>query len=214
MVAIPGVYNTPEGARSYVQRIGGNLSQILHVDLESKILEMLQEIDEVSDLMASRASALGASDVKVICMAWLQTFVESAGFTVVATYNPPETLSASDIAGLLQTAQSESVALIADNLQIDTEFGAGIAIQAGAEHVVLTNFPGAVPGTDTLPKMLRYNAEQLFNGTIMWQSTSTLRAERLDLQNQVAIFQVIASLAVIVALAEAVLLYAKRNKGS
>jgi hypothetical protein len=214
MVAIPGVYNTPEGARSYVRRIGGNLSQILHVDLESKISEMLQEINEVSDLMASRASALGASDVKVICMAWLQTFVESAGFTVVAAYNPPETLSASDIASLLQTAQSESVALIADNLQIDTEFGAGIAIQAGAEHVVLTNFPGAIPGTETLPKMLRYNAEQLFNGTILWRSTSTLRAERLDLQNQVAIFQVVASLAVVVALAEAVLLYAKRKRGS
>ena len=212
VVAIPGVYNTPEGAKNYIRGVGGNLSQILDIDLDAKMSEMLSDIDEVSSLMANQEATLDASNVKVICMGWLKTFIESAGFTVVATFNPPETLSAGDITSLLETAQSEGVALVVDNLQIDTEFGAGIASQVGAEHVVLTNFPGAVPKTETLPEMLRYNAEQLFNGTIMWQSTSTLRAERADLQNQVAIFQIAASLAVIVAVAEAVLLYAKRKK--
>jgi ABC-type Zn uptake system ZnuABC Zn-binding protein ZnuA len=184
----------------------------LDIDLDSKISEMLNNVDEVSSLMASQAATLGAENVKVICMSWLQTFIESAGFTVVATFNPPETLSAGDITTLIETAQNEDVALVVDNLQIDTEFGAGIASQVGAEHVVLTNFPGAVPNTETLAKMLSYNAEQLFNGTIMWKSTSTLRAERGDLQNQVTIFQITTSLAVVVALAEAVLLYAKRKK--
>jgi ABC-type Zn uptake system ZnuABC Zn-binding protein ZnuA len=212
VVAIPGVYNTPEGAKNYIRGVGGNLSQILDIDLDSKTSEMLNEVDEVSSLMASQATTIDASNVKVICMGWLKTFIASAGFTVVATFNPPETLSAGDITRLLETAQSEGVALVVDNLQIDTEFGAGIASQVGAEHVVLTNFPGAVPNTETLPEMLRYNAEQLFNGTITWQSTSTLRAERADLQNQVTIFQVVASLAVIAALTEAVLLYAKRKK--
>ena len=145
-------------------------------------------------------------------MAWLQTFIESAGFNVVATYNPPETLSAGDITTLLETARNEGVALVVDNLQIDTEFGAGIASQVGAEHVVLTNFPGAIPKTETLSKMLRYNAEQLFNGTVTWRSTSTLRAERVELQNQVAIFQITTSLAVVVVAVEAVLLYARRKK--
>jgi ABC-type Zn uptake system ZnuABC Zn-binding protein ZnuA len=214
VVAIPGVYNTPEGAKDYIREIGGNLSHILSMDLDSKIAEMLNDVDEVSSLMTSQASTLAASEVKVICMSWLQTFIESAGFTVVATYNPPETLSAGDIANLLDTAQSEGVALVVDNLQIDTEFGAGIASQVGAEHVVLTNFPGAVPNTETLSKMLRYNMEQLFNSTVLWQSTSTLRAQRGDLQNQLTIFQAVASLAAIVALVEAVLLYAKRKKKS
>jgi ABC-type Zn uptake system ZnuABC Zn-binding protein ZnuA len=212
VVAIPGVYNTPEGAKNYIQGVGGNLSQILDIDLDSKTSEMLNDVDEVSSLMASQAATIDASNVKVICMGWLKTFVESAGFTVVATFNPPETLSAGDITSLIETAQNEGVALVVDNLQIDTEFGAGIASQVGAEHVVLTNFPGAVPNTETLAKMLRYNAEQLFNGTITWQSTSTLRAERGDLQNQVTIFQITSSLAVVVALVEAVLLYAKRKR--
>ena len=212
VVAIPGVYNTPAGAKNYINGIGGNLSQILDINLDSKISQMLNEVDEVSSLMDSQAAALGASNVKVICMKWLQTFIESAGFNVVATYNPPETLSAGDITTLIATAQSEGVALVVDNLQIDTAFGAGIAEEAGAEHVVLTNFPGAIPNTETLPKMLRYNAQQLFNGTITWQSTSALKAETAELKNQVSIFQITTALAVIVACVEAVLLLTKRKK--
>ena len=211
-VAIPGVYNTPAGAKTYIQWIGGNLSQILDVDLDSKISEMLNEVDDVSSWMASQAETLQASTVKVICMKWLQTFIESAGFTVVATYNPPETLSAGDITNLLATAQSEGVAMILDNLQIDVKFGKGIASQVGAEHVVLTNFPGAIPETETLPQMFRHNAEQLFNGTITWRSTATLRAERDNLTNQVTVFQITAALAVVLAVVEAVLLYVRRKR--
>jgi len=211
-VAIPGAYNTPAGAKNYISWVGGNLSQILGVNLDSKISEMLTDVDDVSSWMTSKAETLQASTVKVICMKWLQTFIESAGFNVVATYNPPETLSAGDIHSLLETAQSEGVALVVDNLQIDVEFGAGIASQVGAEHLVLTNFPGAIPGTENLPKMLRYNAEQLFNGTITWQSTSTLRAEREDLKNQVTLFQITTSLAVVVSAVEAVLLYVRKKK--
>lgn len=192
--------------------VGGNLSQILNVDLDSKISEMLNDVDEVTSLMASQAATIGASNVKVICMGWLKPFIDSAGFTVVATFNPPETLSVGDIASLLEIAEQEEVALVVDNLQIDTEFGAGIAYQVGAEHLVLTNFPGAIPNTETLVKMLRYNAEQLFNATITWQYASTLRAERVNLHNQVTLLQIATMLAVVVALVEAVLLYAKRKK--
>jgi ABC-type Zn uptake system ZnuABC Zn-binding protein ZnuA len=212
VVAIPGAYNTPEGAKSYIRGVGGNLSQLLDVNLDSKMSEMLTEVDIVSGWMTSQAGTYDASNVKVICMGWLRTFIESVGFNVVATFNPPETLSAGDITDLLETAQNEGVALVVDNLQIDVEFGEGIASQVGAEHVVLTNFPGAIPNTETLPKMFRYNAEQLFNGTVTWQSTSTLRAERDDLANQVTLFQITTALAVVVVAVEAVLLYARRKR--
>jgi hypothetical protein len=211
-VAIPGAYNTPQGAKNYINCVGGNLSQILDVDLDSKISEMLTDVDDVSIWMASQAETLEASNVKVICMKWLQTFIESVGFNVVATYNPPETLSLGETNSLLETAQSEEVGLVVDNLQIDVEFGAEIASEVGAEHVVLTNFPGAIPNTENLPKMLRYNAEQLFNSTVTWRSTSTLRAERQDLKNQVTIFQITTSVAVVVVAVEAVLLYVRRKK--
>jgi len=211
-VAIPGVYNTPEGAKNYIKWVGGNLSQNLNIDLESKISEMLTDVDEVSSWMTGQAETFQVSTLKVICMKWLETFVESVGFTVVATYNPPETLSAGDINDLIVTAQSEEVALIIDNLQIDVDFGKGIASQVGAEHVVLTNFPGAIPGTGNLTQMFRYNAEQLFNATSTWRSTATLRTEREDLKNQVTIFQITTSLAVIAASVEAVWLFIGRKR--
>jgi ABC-type Zn uptake system ZnuABC Zn-binding protein ZnuA len=211
-IAIPGAYNTPEGAKNYISWVGGNLTQILNQDLDAKTSEMLLEVDDVSSWMASQAQAFQASTVKVICMQWLKTFVESAGFTVIATYNPPETLSYGDINNLVDTAQSEGVALIVDNLQIDVDFGRGVASQVGAEHVILTNFPGAIPGTGTLAQMLRYDAEQLFNGTNIWRSTATLREEREDLRNQVTTLQITTSLATIVAVVEAVWLYIGRKR--
>jgi ABC-type Zn uptake system ZnuABC Zn-binding protein ZnuA len=212
VVSIPGVYTTPEGAKNYIRGVSGNLTQILGVDLEEKTAQMINDVDTVSEWITTQAANYDASNVKVICMAWLQTTIEAAGFTVVATFNPPETLSVGDITALIETAQTEGVALIVDNLQIDTEFGEGIASQVGAEHLVLTNFPGAIPNTESLALMLRYNAEQLFNGTATWQITSELKTEKQDLQNQVSLFQITTALAIIVACVEAVLLLVKRKR--
>lgn len=212
LVSIPGIYNTPEGAKNYIRNIGGNLSQTLDVNLDSQITQMISEVDTVSSMISSQAQKYNASNVKVISMAWLKSFIESAGFNVVATFNPPETLSAGDIAALSETAQTEEVALIVDNLQIDTEFGEGIASQVGAQHLVLTNFPGAIPNTETLSKMLRYNAEQLFNGTVMWESASDLNIKNVELQNQLAIFQVSTSVLIIVVCVEALMILTQRKR--
>jgi ABC-type Zn uptake system ZnuABC Zn-binding protein ZnuA len=211
-VAIPGGYYTPQGAKNYVKWVGGNLSETLAIDLADKISAMVADVDEVSSWMVSQSQALETSSVKVICMKWLKVFVESAGFQVVAVYDPPETLSAGDITDLVNVAESEGVALIVDNMQVDAEFGGGIAEQVGAEHVVLTNFPGAIPKTENLPTMFRYNAEELYNGINTWRSTSTLRAERDQLSNQVTTYQIATSIAVVVAAFEAVLLYTRRKR--
>jgi ABC-type Zn uptake system ZnuABC Zn-binding protein ZnuA len=232
-VIIPGVYNTPEGAKNYIRGVGGNLSQILNINLNSEISALLSEVDSVASWMSNEADSLQASNINIICMGWLKTTIEAAGFNVVATFNPPETLSAGDITALIETAESENVALVVDNLQIDVEFGEGIASEVGAQHLVLTNFPGAIPNTETLAKMLQYNAEQLFNATITWQTSSVvqdeiesltnqvntlqqttadLQAETDDLANQLFVFQITTSLAVIIALAEAVLLITRRKR--
>jgi len=211
-VAIPGVYNTPEGAKRYIDWIGGNLTEVLGMDLSTEKEEVIEDIDEVQQWMSDQAQECDASSVKVICMKWQKAFVESAGFQVVDTFNPPETLSASDINDLVNTAESEGVALIVDNLQIDVEFGKGIADQVGAEHVVLTNFPGAIPGTGSLSEMFRYNADQLYKATNTWRYTASLKAEKKALENQVSLYQITTALAAVIACAEAVLLYTWRRR--
>jgi ABC-type Zn uptake system ZnuABC Zn-binding protein ZnuA len=211
-VKIPGVYNTPEGAKRCIRWVGGNLSTALSMDLDAKINAMVADVDATANTIQSEAQDLNVTGVKVVCMSWQETFVKWVGFDVVATYNPPETLSAGDVTTLVETAQNEGAALIIDNLQISTEFGAGIASQAGAVHVVLTNFPGAIPRTENLTQMFSYNAEQLFEGTRAWRSTKELRGEMESLRNQLAIFQGVTSVAIIAAVAEAVLLYMGRKK--
>jgi len=210
-VAVPGVYNTPEGAKKYIENIGENLTNLLDIDLSNEKDEMITAIDEVSNWMTEKALDNEASMVKVICMQWQKAFVESAGFQVAATYNPPETLSASDINELVKIAEDERVALIVDNLQIDVEFGKGIADQVGAEHVVLTNFPGAIPGTDSLAEMFQYNADQLHKATITWKYTSSLKEEKENLENRITLYQITTAIAVLVALLEAVFLYTGRK---
>lgn len=211
-VKVPGVYNTPEGAKRYINLAGGNLSRALSIDLEAKMATMLTEVDSTADEIVNEAQTLGVGNVKVVCMKWQKAFVESVGFEVVASYDPPETLSAADVTSLVETAQTEKVALIIDNLQISTEFGGGIASEVGAVHVVLTNFPGALPETGNLAQMFRYNADQLFEGLKTWRSTGMLREETETLKNQLAIFQAGTSVLAIAAIVEAIWLYIGRKR--
>ncbi|EMR74443.1 hypothetical protein MBGDF03_01252, partial [Thermoplasmatales archaeon SCGC AB-540-F20] len=60
------------------------------------------------------------------------------------------------------------VCAVIDNLQSGTEFGARVASESGASHVIFTNFPGAVPGADTYLEMITYNTQQLINGTLAY----------------------------------------------
>jgi len=218
-VVIPGDYTTPQGARNYIEWVGGNLSRILALDLTAQTAAMVADVEAVYTWIAAQAQALQAASMKVICMQWLRPFIASMGYQVVATYNPPETLSAGDIAALLSTAASEKVNLIVDNLQIDVEFGGGIAAQVGAQHVVLTNFPGALPGTENLTQMIRYNAEQLFNATSTWTATAAMKAELADLRtqmedlrSQITLYQITTTLAGIAAAVAAVYLYVGRKR--
>ncbi|MEM2939061.1 MAG: metal ABC transporter substrate-binding protein [Candidatus Bathyarchaeia archaeon] len=222
-VKVPGTYNTPTGAKSCIKIIGGNLSIALSKDFSSKVSSMLDAVDYVANEIRSEAQSLGVEKVSVICMNWQKTFVEWVGFKVVATYNPPETLSAGDIANIIDKARNESAALIIDNLQISAEFGASIASEVGAVHVVLTNFPGAIPGTGNLTQMFRYNAKQLFEGLGRWRAmkeleaevkelAESLRTETESLKNQLAAFQAATFAATTVAAVELILLLAKRKR--
>lgn len=213
-IKVPGTYNTPEGAKNCIKIVGGNLSQVFPaMGLDYKMSEMLNEIDTVANEIRSKAQSLGISDFNVICMKWQKTFVEWVGFKVAAVYDPPEQLSASDIANLVNVAREKNVTLVIDNLQISTEFGASIASEVGAVHVVLTNFPGAIPETDNLARMFRYNAERLFDGLQRWKlikerevELKSLIAENESLKNQVSTYQVIAIVMIVVITVESIVL--------
>ncbi|MEM2904716.1 MAG: metal ABC transporter substrate-binding protein [Candidatus Bathyarchaeia archaeon] len=207
VVKVPGVYNTPEGARRCISWVGGNLTEALGVDLTAKTSSMLASVDAAAAEIRGKAEALNVASVKVICMGWQEAFVRWVGFNVVATYGPPETLSAGAVDNLTRTARSEGVSLVVDNLQVGVDFGAVLASEIDGVHVVLTNFPGAIPGTGNLTQMFKYNAEQLFDAVKAWKATGALKSEVKSLRDQLALFQATTSIVAVIAVIEAAGLY-------
>jgi ABC-type Zn uptake system ZnuABC Zn-binding protein ZnuA len=211
LVKIPGPWNTPEGAKQYIQWTGGNLSKYLGVDLKDKMEAMISAVDEVAEEIRGEAEVLGVENIKVISMSWQTIFVKWVGFHVVAEYGSPEMLSAGFVANLTKTAEMEGVALIIDNLQVGVDFGEALASDVGAYHVVLTNFPGAIPRTGSLAEMFKYNARQLFDGVRAWRMVQGSEERVKDLENQVALYQVIAAIALLLVMVEAVWIYMRKN---
>ena len=77
----------------------------------------------------------------VICSDLQADLLTWAGFDVLETYGRAESMSPRTIEGLIKTGRLHKVRLVVDNKQSGPSVGAGVALEIGAEHVVLTNFP-------------------------------------------------------------------------
>lgn len=218
-----GPWNTPGRAISYVK----NITNILcaHPKANSTMRDhfvrmnatVCSELQELASSLEAKAQELGVGAVKVICMKWQAPFVEWLGFDIIATFKPPELLTPEEIEALVAAGKEARAAMVIDNLQSGTEVGAEVAREIGAEHVVLTNFPDAVPGTPTLADVMRYNAAQLFNATERWrfkgEELRRLEAEVEALKGQNTLFLGLTISFAMVAIAEAVVLFFMRRAG-
>jgi len=162
-----GAWNTPTGAFSYIERIADGLEDAfpeLNETIEANKVTYIEEINATAQELKQLFESKGFVGRKVVCMEWQRPFVEWLGLNVTLAYKPPEGLSASDIINISKALQDNSICAIIDNLQSGTEFGSKRAAEAGVSHIVLTNFPGALPNTDTYVDMLKYNTNQTIQG--------------------------------------------------
>ncbi|RLI29529.1 MAG: hypothetical protein DRO46_02375, partial [Candidatus Hecatellales archaeon] len=97
-------------------------------------------------------------------------------------------------------------------LQSGTSFGTSLASEVNAVHVVLTNFPGAIPGTESLPKLLKYNGEKLFEALKQAKYSEELRDQLGRLEVQLTIFQLTTLILAAITIIEGVALYAGRKR--
>ncbi len=163
---LKGDWNTPSSAAAKIDAIESALKALLPREAETLPANAAAYKDALAVISASLASetnALGVADVSVICMQWQEAFVSWLGFDVVATYGIPANLSIKDLVALAQTGKENKVLVVIDNLQSGIDFGAKLAREVGAVHVVLSNFPGAMPGTATVLDLFKRNAESLFS---------------------------------------------------
>jgi len=216
-VKIGGPWHPYTAALTYVERVRDALSSILpeYSDIfEENARAVCEEINATAQEIMNNATKLGVSDVKVVCMLWQKGFVKWMGFQIVATYLPPEKMSLSDVMNLTDTAEKEGVALVIDNLPSGYSLGAKLAADIGAQHVILTNFPGAIPGTETYAKMIKYNAKQLFDAVKRYQLIQgEIRELNESLKAANLYVKILAATTVIflvMTVVEAILLYKRR----
>lgn len=217
-VHVAGPWNTPQLAKEKIELVRDALSraQPEQRDTYKKNADRAVEtIDTVADTIKREAEPLTVETITVLCMDWQRSLIEWIGFDIAASYAPPETLSVKDVNDLIVIGREKDVALVCDNLQSGTEIGAEIAAEIHAHHVVLTNFPDAVPETETVTKMIQYNAQQLLDAAKKYREDK----ERIsELESQLEeetwkrkLFESIAVVLLAVCLVEAAVLYMRRE---
>jgi ABC-type Zn uptake system ZnuABC Zn-binding protein ZnuA len=162
-----GEWNIPSGAMKYVEKIRDEISLLLpeyNDTIQANTQAYLTEINGTAEYLQSIIISNGSVGKEVICMQWQKDFVEWLDLNVSYSYASPESLSVQDELDIINAASSGDICAVIDNLQSGTDFGARIASESGASHIIFTNFPDAIPGTDTYLEMIIYNTNQLTEG--------------------------------------------------
>ena len=195
-----GEWNVLSGAKKYIEKLRDELSTLLpelNDTIHAKAQEYMTLVNETGEELQLMIVSKGYQDKSVICMEWQTDFTKWLGLNVTCSYAPPESLSTQDMLNVSNAAHTGEICAIIDNLQSGTDFGARIASESGAMHVIFTNFPGAIPGTDTYLDMITYNTEQIVNGisTYEYKQGEIARLEgdvsSLELQRNVSLFGVV-----------------------
>ncbi|OYT67809.1 MAG: hypothetical protein B6U65_01955 [Candidatus Wolframiiraptor sp. EX4484-121] len=202
LVKISGPWNTPDGIKSYYEKVASTLKEELGIDVSDRLDEVLPKIDSLAEKLKSEAEKVGVSRVKVIAMKWVEGFVKWLGFEVVADFGPPEKLSSADVEKLVKTGKSEGVMLVISNLQSGVKFGESLAGEIGASHIILTNFPWTDPDLKTLMDVLERNAERLMKGVELYQ----VKSITTRLEGELNLYRVLSYCLIAVAAVEAIFL--------
>ena len=166
VIQLPGEWNTPEAAAGKVEAIRDLLAERFPSradEFEANAGAYIEELRSLGEALQEQAESVGVSGIAVVCMEWQADFVSWLGFDVAVTYGIPEGLSLRDLVALAEAGRAADAQLVIDNLQSGVDFGAKLAREVGAVHVVLSNFPGAMPYTATVLDLLTRNAEALFS---------------------------------------------------
>ena len=170
-----GEWNIPTGALSYVQTITAGLLTALpekSTAIRENSNSYQSVINETAETLKNNIINQNFTERKVVCMEWQKDFLEWIGLNVTYYYPPPESLSVQDELDVVSAASQNDVAAVIDNLQSGTAFGARVASESGVSHVIFSNFPGAIPNTDTYVEMITYNTDQLIKGITSFDYTT------------------------------------------
>lgn len=165
VLKLPGPWNYPEALAEKANAVAKALGEILPDKAAlfgERLSAFLTALEALSTEIRARAQELGLSEIPAIVQIFQESFARWLGLKVVATFPPEERLTMRDLLELAQKGKEAGVKIVIDNLQSGVSFGGRLAQILGASHVVLTNFPGPIPGTVDMLAMLRVNAHLVF----------------------------------------------------
>jgi len=166
LVQFRGAWNTPPAAAEKAAAVATALTERIPEGAATFAANRdayVAELDALGEDLLAQAASLVVSEIPVVCMEWQTGFVSWLGFNIPVTYGMPESLSLKDLIDLARAGGEANAQVVIDNLQSGIEFGGKLAREVGAVHVVLSNFPGAMPHTATLIDLIRRNAEAMFS---------------------------------------------------
>jgi len=183
--AMIGEWNLPTNAIKYVEKIRDRLKQIYpeyNDTIQQNAENYIKNINETAEKLKQQIETLGLKDRKVVCIEWYMEFLNYFGLNVSYYYGSPEGLSVQDEIDVINAVSEDGVAAVIDNLQSGTTFGAKVASETGKSHVILSNFPDAVPNTESYIKTIEYNINQTIKGI---QTYDYKKGDILKLESQV-----------------------------
>lgn len=203
MVKVSGPWSTPKFLKDKYVAVANALRDYLGIDVSDRLDKCLKGIDEVDEWLKGYAEEHGFTNTPVVSMLWQKGFITYLGFKVVATFKPPEMVSAKEYSEIVENASKANALLVIDNLQSGTELGKKIADEVGAIEVALTNFPKTAPGLNNVTKVMKYNAKLLADALSQVKYVKELTTEVGNLRSEVGLWRTlsIASLVINVLLA-------------
>lgn len=162
ILAIPGSWTIPAVQEAATRRI----SQILTAmrpgwsgDLQQRTAARLARLAAARSQAERRLAPLAGKPV--LASAMQAEFLRWAGLRVVQEYGRAEDLTARELVALTEAARGQQIVGVVDNLQSGADAGRSLAEELHVPHVVLSNFPGSLPGAVDYFGLLNQNIQRL-----------------------------------------------------
>ncbi|MFO7973146.1 MAG: zinc ABC transporter substrate-binding protein [Candidatus Hydrogenedentota bacterium] len=164
VVPVPGNWMVPDAYADALESLAALLEskELGTQNLAARAEQRISEVRISGRRLQNRLQTAGAPNTVVLCQNMVVPFVEWAGFSVAGAFGRSEDLSVSDVEALVKLGKARGVSLVIDNLQSgDEKTGEALARELGAERVIISNFPGGLPNTNTWDRALARNTELL-----------------------------------------------------
>lgn len=167
-VEVPGNWLVPTVYARAVEKVGQALCQIDPAGetvYQRNVQRLLRNIQRIDQRLQQQLRQSGVVNTPVIGSAMLEPLLRWMGLKVVATYGRSENLTPAQWQQVAQAARAEKVRLVIDNLQSGAQTALELSREIGAQHVVLSNFPGGIPHANSWESCLVENVRRVIEAT-------------------------------------------------